>query len=317
MSLSEITFGPVPSRRLGRSLGINNIPPKICSYSCVYCQVGLTSRRETKPCTFFHPKEISQQVEKRVDSLCRQGERVDYLTFVPDGEPTLDNRLEETIELLRPLGIRIAVITNASLLGQPMVKRAQLKADWVSVKIDSVDTRLWRKINRPPKQLQLDMVLRGIQVFADEFEGTLVSETMLLEGLNDKVDTLTETAEFIANLSPQKAYLAIPTRPPAEKWVKPPSHENFLSAYQTFQEKISNTECLIEYEGEDFVAAGNIRDEMLRITSVHPLREEAVAKLLSDASAGPEVIDGLMKEKKITMTEYRGKRFYLRNFHLP
>jgi len=126
MSLSEITFGPVPSRRLGRSLGVNNIPPKICSYSCVYCQVGSTSHREIKPHTFFHPKEILQQVEKRIDSLRSQGERIDYLTFVPEGEPTLDSNLEEAIELLRPFGLKIAVISNASLLWQPTVRQALL-----------------------------------------------------------------------------------------------------------------------------------------------------------------------------------------------
>lgn len=317
MSLSEITFGPVPSRRLGRSLGINNIPPKVCSYSCVYCQVGPTLHPEIKSRTFFHPKEIFRQVEKRIDSLRSQGERVDYLTFVPDGEPTLDSHLEEAIELLRPLGLKIAVISNASLLGQPTVRRALLKADWISVKVDAVDTRTWRKINRPHKELQLAGILRGIQIFADEFEGELVSETMLVNGLNNNVTTLTEIAGFIEKISPSKAYVAIPTRPPAGEWVKPPSHGDLLRAYQTFKEKVPVTEYLIEYEGDNFVAAGNIQEELLRIASVHPLRDEAVDKLLKDANAGREVVDGLINEKKITMTEYQGTRFYLRNFYQP
>ena len=112
MQSTSITFGPVPSRRLGRSLGINNIPPKVCSYSCVYCQVGKTLQMETEPRDFYRPEEIQMEVTGRLDALYVKGETVDYLTIVPDGEPTLDRNLGKTIELLRPLGSKIAVISN-------------------------------------------------------------------------------------------------------------------------------------------------------------------------------------------------------------
>jgi len=104
-----LIFGPVPSRRLGRSLGINNIPPKSCTYSCVYCQVGPTARTEVVPRAFYAPARIVREVKRHLSRLRERGERVDYLTFVPDGEPTLDDQLGETIERLRPLGIPIAV----------------------------------------------------------------------------------------------------------------------------------------------------------------------------------------------------------------
>lgn len=111
-----IAFGPVPSRRLGQSLGINNIPPKSCSYSCVYCQVGPTRETESAPRAFHPPEEIARAVTARVRAVERAGERIDYLTFVPDGEPTLDANLREAVSLLRPLGYPVAVITNASLV---------------------------------------------------------------------------------------------------------------------------------------------------------------------------------------------------------
>ncbi|HSL41575.1 MAG TPA: radical SAM protein, partial [Desulforhopalus sp.] len=108
-------FGPVPSRRLGRSLGINNIPPKICSYACLYCQVGRTTRMTIDRQEFFRPEEILAAVQAKLEETAQAGEPVDYLSFVPDGEPTLDINLERTIALLRPLKIPIAVITNTSL----------------------------------------------------------------------------------------------------------------------------------------------------------------------------------------------------------
>lgn len=103
----DIAFGPVPSRRLGRSLGINNIPPKHCSYACVYCQVGPTPAQEITPRPFYPPEEILRQVRGRVEAVRARGEAVDYLTFVPDGEPTLDSRLGESIDALRELGLPI------------------------------------------------------------------------------------------------------------------------------------------------------------------------------------------------------------------
>lgn len=98
-----IAFGPVPSRRLRRSLGINNIPAKICTYSCAYCQVGRTVQMEVKRCSFYSPQEIYHEVKEKVDSFRNQGLATDYLTFVPDGEPTLDINLCREIDMLRPL----------------------------------------------------------------------------------------------------------------------------------------------------------------------------------------------------------------------
>lgn len=313
MHIPKITFGPVPSRRLGRSLGINNIPPKVCSYSCVYCQVGRTRQYEVKPRPFYPPEEMQRQVGARLAAIRSQGEKVDYLTFVPDGEPTLDSRLGKTIEALRPLGVKIAVITNSSLLWQPEVQNNLQKADWVSVKIDAVDGSIWQRINRPCKGLKLDTVLDGIARFSREYHGHLVTETMLVDQLNAAATSITAVADFIAGISPRKAYLAIPTRPPAEKEVRPPCTTDLMAAYQIMKKRVPDTEYLVEYEGEDFTATGDIRNEILGILAVHPLRQEAVARLLRGAGADLKVIDELIRGKKITSTYYQGKTFYLRN----
>ena len=149
-----IAFGPVPSRRLGRSLGINNIPPKVCTYSCVYCQVGKTSRMQVDRMPFYDPEKIYMAVRTQVAKARQKGESVDYLTFVPDGEPTLDVNLGNEIELLKSLGLKIAVITNGALAWRKDVKADLAKADWVSYKIDSTSEKIWRRINRPQRTLR-------------------------------------------------------------------------------------------------------------------------------------------------------------------
>ena len=111
-----IAFGPVPSRRLGRSLGINNIPAKVCSYSCIYCQLGRTIKISVERRAFYNPEKVFENVRRKVEEAKIRGEKIDYLTFVPDGEPTLDLNLGVEMELLKGMGIPIAVLTNSSLL---------------------------------------------------------------------------------------------------------------------------------------------------------------------------------------------------------
>jgi len=177
-----ITFGPIPSRRLGRSLGINNIPPKVCSYSCVYCQVGRTMKLQLERQKFYNPMQIFREVQAKMRKLRKEGESVDFLSFVPDGEPTLDIKLGHEIELLRFLGIKIAVFTNSSLLWREDVRKDLTRADWVSLKIDSVDERIWRKVDRSHKLLRLSLIVEGIRDFAENYKAELVTETMLIKG---------------------------------------------------------------------------------------------------------------------------------------
>ena len=175
-----IAFGPVPSRRLGRSMGINNIPPKSCTYSCIYCQVGETENLQIARNPFYDPDDILMWVKKQINKARKIGESVDYLTFVPDGEPTLDINLGREIDMLKQLGIKIGVITNGSLVYRDDVKKDLAKADWVSVKVDACSKKIWRKINRPHKSLALEAILEGILDFSKRFHGELVTETMLV-----------------------------------------------------------------------------------------------------------------------------------------
>lgn len=307
-----IAFGPIPSRRLGRSLGVNNIPPKICSYSCVYCQIGLTDLMSIERKEFYPPHEIVNEVKEKVSCLKNSGERIDYITFVPDGEPTLDINLGKEIQLLKPLGINIAVITNSSLLWDTEVRNDLLLADWISIKIDTVDERVWHKINRPYGKLDLLQILSGIKAFRLSFKGTFVTETMLVKGLNENEESITSTAEFIAELNPDKAYILVPTRPPAEKFVEPPSEENLNKAYQIFNSRINNVE-LITGGGEvDFTYSSDVEKELLSILAVHPMRKDAVEIFLQKAGKEIQLIDTLINQNKIKEVLYLNNIYYVR-----
>ncbi len=313
-----IAFGPVPSRRLGRSLGINNIPPKICTFSCVYCQLGRTIKMEVEPRSFYDPQEIVQDVRDKVERLRESGEAVDYLTFVPDGEPTLDANLERTVDGLRPLGIQIAIITNSSLIWRAEVRKALLKMDWVSLKVDAVQPDIWRRIDRPHGTLRLPAVQEGMLEFARVYTGRLVTETMLVEGVNDGQEHLEAVADFLARLQPAVAYLAIPIRPPAEKWVRPPAEAVVNRAYQTIAGSLRAdgqhlaVEYLIGYEGNEFAFTGDVEQDLLSITAVHPMREDAVDEFLARAGADWAVVRRLLAQDHLVETEYGGRLFYLR-----
>lgn len=312
-----ITFGPVPSRRLGRSLGINHIPPKICTYSCVYCQLGRTLKMQVARQGFYEPSAIRAEVEDRVRRAVARGESIDYLTFVPDGEPTLDIALGQEIELVKSLGLPVAVITNSSLLGQPGVRQALMAADWVSVKVDSVEEAVWRQVDRPHRSLNLSSILEGIAAFAREYDGELVTETMLVSGVNDGEESLRATADWIAGLDPDWAYLAIPTRPPAEPWVQAPDERVLHGAYQIFRDRMDQVEYLIGYEGNAFAFTGHVEQDLLSITAVHPMREDAVSEYLARAQSEWAVVDRLVAQGELVELEHGSHRFYLRKFRAP
>jgi wyosine [tRNA(Phe)-imidazoG37] synthetase (radical SAM superfamily) len=309
-----IPFGPVPSRRLGRSLGINNIPPKTCSYSCIYCQLGKAQGTIALRMELYEPSRIEEEVRNRVQALRGQHDRIDYLTFVPDGEPTLDASLGEEIDLLKGLGIPIAVITNSSLMDEPGVRYELARADLVSLKIDATEEATWRRINRPHPSLSLERILAGIRQFAGTFTGTLLTETMLVNGVNDRRDPIESVAEFIASLEPARAYISVPVRPPTEPWVVPPSDDKVVMAFDLFRKSGVDAECLIGEEDTQFSRTGEVTEELLGITAVHPMREDAVRVFLRHAGADMEIVQKLVQEGKLTEISYQGFRYYLRKF---
>jgi wyosine [tRNA(Phe)-imidazoG37] synthetase (radical SAM superfamily) len=311
---NRIVFGPVPSRRLGRSLGINNIPPKTCTYSCVYCQVGKTYNFSKERKKFYKIEEIKDQVFQKIDELKKQKEEIDYLSFVPDGEPTLDINLGKEIEILKDFGVPIAVITNASLINLPDVRRDLSKADWVSVKIDAVSEKIWKKVNRPQPDLSLKDILEGIVRFSKEYKRRLYTETMLIKSINTDKKIIEEIAAFIRNLKVNKAYISIPTRPPSSKSAKVPDEETINKAYSLFTKKIPNVELLTGYSPIEFPKTTNVREEILNITSVHPMRKEDLGNILDKAGKNWKIVENLLAKGELKMVKFEKNKFFLRSF---
>lgn len=307
-------FGPIPSRRLGQSLGINNIPHKVCSYSCIYCQVGRTSNKEIERRIYYNSDEIKKEVADKLIALTSKDEHVDYISIVPDGEPTLDLNLGYLIERLKTFGIQVVVFTNGSLLWRDDIKDDLSKADLVSIKIDTVDEDIWHRINQPFSDLELKSLLDGIRDFTKHYSGNVITETMFVQGLNDSPYSINNISEFISKLKIERSYLALPVRPPALMNLKAASMSVIDFALGVFGNNNIPATSLIQDTALDFSHTNNFIEELLSIISVHPMNRDAVDVLLKKANLGWTVMKGLLDRNEVVEVKYAGKKFYQRNF---
>lgn len=210
------------------------------------------------------------------------------------------------------MGIKIAVITNSSLIDKKIVQENLTKADLISFKIDSVEEEIWRKVDRPNRNLSLKDILNSMLKFKENFKGEIITETMLVKDINDKSQHIKKVANFIAKLKPSRAYLSIPIRPPADSWVQSPSEEVVNQSYHLFEEKVNQVECLIGYEGNAFAFTGEVEEDILSITSVHPMREDALKDFLGRANSDWSIVQEMIKQGKLVESEYEGHKFYIR-----
>ena len=280
----------------------------------MYCQLGSTLRMQRERQAFYEPQYVADQITQHAERVRARNERIDYLTFVSDGEPTLDANLGAEIELVRPLRVKTAVITNASLVDRQDVRDDLARADLVSLGIDAVTSSVWHRINRPHGLLRLDAILNGAALFASSFRGDLITETQLVRGINDGEDEIARIAAFLARLRPAKAYVAVPTRPPAEQWARPADEHAVNLAYQAFSEALGSdrVEYLVGYEGNAFASTGNAKADLLSITAVHPMRRDAVEGLLANNKAEWDTVIALISEGELVELEHDGNRYYMR-----
>jgi len=307
-------FGPVQSRRLGLSLGINHLPPKTCTYSCVYCQLGRTSFMTTNRSHFSDPQQLTDQIFQRLDELAQDGIRPDTITFVPNGEPTLDRSIGEVINNLRPSGIQIAIITNASLLWHPECRTHAMAADIVSLKVDSVIEATWHTIDRPHGTLHLDEVFNGIHWFAQIYKGRLLTETMLVKGINDSRTEARAAAAFIADLNPETAYLSLPLRPPAEDWVEAPDADDLMHIFEIFTSHIDHVELMMDLPESKLASGKDASGILLSTLSVHPLNQSDMDAYLGKHQITIEKLEKMITEGLIRRVSHKDSIFYLRNY---
>lgn len=261
---------------------------------------------------FYPVAQIVNEVEQAINRAAERGRAIDFLTLVPDGEPTLDLHLGDLIRELKKFLIPVAVISNASLIDQPDVQDDLMSADWVSLKVDSLEEDTWRMLNRPHHRLSLIGILNGMLSFRQKFMGELVTETMLVSGINDRADSIRALSSFLEELRPFKSYLSIPTRPPLEPWVRPPEAEALQELLEIIEKRHHFFDLLFESEVDDFVSTGNLAEDVLGITAVHPLRESALRKLIAEANGDWNLIESLIMSGQLFRLTYRGTHFYTR-----
>jgi wyosine [tRNA(Phe)-imidazoG37] synthetase (radical SAM superfamily) len=256
-------------------------------------------------------EDLVRAVGIRVAECRGDGQGIDYITLVPDGEPTLDLRLAPEIRRLKTFGIPVAVITNGSLLGDPKVRSALAEADVVSVKVDAVDPRTWRRINRPGKQLRLPAILEGLELFARSFSGETWTETMLVGGINDHAEGVEQIACFLERIEPARAYVAVPTRPPAVAGVVPPPARAVSEAHEVFRRRFARVELLASPEEGTFGHGADPKGDLLAILAVHPMSEAAARGYLEEAGTDPAILDELLAAELVVRVVYHGDAFIL------
>jgi len=275
--------------------------------------VGRTSQLTLKRVPFFSTEEILSQVEKRLEECGRSNIQVDYLSLVPDGEPALDIHLDALIHGLKQFSLPVAVISNAALITESDVQAALLQADWVSLKMDAVRAEEWKSVNRPHRKLDLNAILDSALSFSKRFRGTLVTETMLVSGVNDYLKSIEQLSIYLGNLHPQRAYLSIPVRPPAEDWVKPPSDERLAVLIEFLQGKHNFALPLFENEQQGFLSTDDLQSNILEITAVHPIRESALQNMVSQSGSSWDLVEKMLKEGSLLRILYAGEAFYKKN----
>ncbi len=300
----RFVYGPVPSRRLGRSLGVSPIPAKTCSYSCVYCQLGRTDRRRITRDSFYPRENILQQIVE-----CQQVGPVDYVTFVGDGEPTLCQDLGWLIRQTKSkLNLPVAVITNGSLLVHEDVRTDLAAADVVMPSLDAGAERSFRAINRPHKDLSFAAIVEGQIEFRQEYTGQIWSEVMLVHGLNDSERELQHIQHTMALIKPDRVYIMSPIRPPAEAWVNPPPLTTIIQA----QHIISDALPITDYEPSQLGTMGysNAEQAILEIGSRHPLRRDQ-AEVVELTFEAPGTIERMLAGRQLIPVRYQNEEFVL------
>jgi len=276
-------FGPIPSRRLGRSLGVDPIAFKTCNWNCVYCQLGRSTPLQRERKDYVPPGDLVAEVK---DAVARHGaSAVDWITFGGSGEPTLHASLGRMIrEVKEATGLPVAVLTNGSLLYLADVRADLSPADAVMPTFDAGTEEIYFRMNRPSPELTFDRLVRGLRAFRQAYSGKLWVEVMLVKGLNDGEGALRALAEVLGGIGPDEIHINRPVRPPAEGWVEAPSDELLARAAAILGPRaqiVAPRSAILDLSGY-----GDIEEALLSILDRHPMTLADLAEALGRWDAG-------------------------------
>jgi wyosine [tRNA(Phe)-imidazoG37] synthetase (radical SAM superfamily) len=268
-------FGPVPSRRLGRSLGIDLVPFKTCSYDCIYCQLGRTTNKTIERKEYVPLGDVLEELDHRLAA----GPQPDYVTLSGSGEPTLYSRLGPLISGIKGRTDRpVAVLTNGSLLWDPEVRESLLEADLVIPSLDAGDDATFQRVNRPHAGVSFERMLAGLETFRWRFAKPIWLEVLLLKGLTDTMAQLEKIGRLVERINPDRVQLNTASRPPSEDFAAALSLAELKQAALSFG---GRAEIIAEHRGAH-------RDDRRRAR-----REEIISLLKRRPCTLEDVADGL------------------------
>ena len=305
----KYVYGPVPSRRLGRSLGIDPIPSKTCNYQCIYCQLGKTTNFTNKRKNYYPKDEIIADMEK---SIKLNENNIDYITFVGSGEPTLYKDLADLIIKAKELSKKpICVITNGSLMYNQDVRSALMLADVVLPSLDAGDAKSFIKINRPHPSIKFNVVIQGFIDFIKNFKGKFLIEIMIMKEINDSTKELLKIKEIIDLIKPDRIDINVPIRPPTEKWVEIPEKSVISVLNEIFGEYYDLT---FPEVGKFGFFSSDFEKEVLSIIERHPMRQEQILETFSSVNFNEDEIllqlEKIGSQKKIKKIIYNDQIFW-------
>lgn len=305
MTNFKYIYGPVPSRRMGLSVGISPITEGHCNYSCIYCQLGRTRNMTNERKRYFDHRDIVEEFKLYLSKDIK----FDVATIVGDGEPLLYADLGILIDELKLLTDKpVALITNGSLLFDSKVREELKNADIILPSLDATDEEMFKKINRPHGNIRFDDVIRGLQIFSNGYKGQLWIETMIVEGINDNRDFFLKLKELLGTIKYHKLYINSPVRPPAETYVKQVSRDVIEEAVSILGgisiDKLVSEGFYSEVE-DDYEA-------VLSIIRRHPMNQFEIKSFIEQR--GNSDIEGffnrLNDDDKIEMVDYKGYYTY-------
>jgi wyosine [tRNA(Phe)-imidazoG37] synthetase (radical SAM superfamily) len=213
-SKKKYIYGPVPSRRLGRSLGVDIVPEKVCTLNCIYCQLGRTTKKTIERREYAPVEPIISELKE----ILSKSVEADYITIAGSGEPTLNSKLGEIIDRIKKFSnIPVAVVTNGTLLYRADVRAECSKADVVMPSLDAGDERTFGKINRPYQDISIEKLISGLCKFREEYSGQIWLEVFILKGINDEDEQISKISTIIKRIRPDKIQLNTAVRPTIEK----------------------------------------------------------------------------------------------------
>ena len=260
-------FGPVPSRRLGMSLGVDIVPFKTCTFDCVYCQLGPTTSKSVQRQSYVPEEEVLDELREMLDS---GASRIDFITFSGSGEPTLNSDIGRMISQIKAFTrVPVAVLTNGSLLYRDDVRRDLSEADLVVPSLDAVTEDTFARINRPHESLTMELIIEGLRKFTREFEGRIWLEIMLVKGINDSQMELKQMADLVRGLKVDKIHLNTVERPPAEEFALAITAEemtDIVSMFDSRAEVITDFDKSVAHEAH----SENMESEVLSLLKRRP-----------------------------------------------